>query len=402
MNSANKVIICFLGFEYIFPFLLNPVVENPSYYYHNSPQFQSKLIVFLIFAISSCFFFNKKAKAFQKPKVNKKVLNNILIINLCLIIFYFSNDLGGSRYFGSLSNQDNFSFIKGLAVILYEITSVNLLLLIWAFIVLQGQKLLITKLISGQALLCISGLNAGLTFLYPVYENFKSKPKINKKETGYSKQKKLILLACIGIIFFGTGLFFKKKSFYESDLKNYFSINYLVDRFSTHLYHASNIIALQVGENKKELDNIKSIFWKSMTHRFDIICQRNINVQDKNKSINGYFNFKFFNRHYGKPPPGGSSIGFFATICLFLPFPLSIFISFIFFLVLKNVLTLIFKNLPFCNWPMACAFAYGPLRLFTDDPLLLFNPFESLLISFVVFVFIFKKLYIFKKTNVSY
>lgn len=402
MNSANKVIICFLGFEYIFPFLLNPVVENPSYYYENSPQFQLKLIIFFIFAITPCFFFNKKVEAFQRPKMNKKVLNIIFFINLCLIIFYFSNDLDGSRYFGGLSNQDKFSLMKGLAVILYEITSVNLLLLIWAFLILQGQKLLITRLISGQALFCISGLNSALTFLYPVYKNLRSKPKINKKDTVYFKQTNLILFACISIIFFGTGLFFKTKSFNESDYKNYFSVNYLVDRFSTHLYHASNIIALQGGENRYKLDNIKSLFWKSITHRFDLICQSNIYVKDYDKSISGYFNFEFFNRHHGKPPPGGSSIGFFATLCLFLPFPMSIFISLVFFLVLKIALTLVFKSLPSCNWPMACAFAYGPLRLFTDDPLLLFNPFEPLLISLLVFAFIFKKLYIFKKINVSY
>ena len=399
MSSANKVIVCFLGFEYIFPFLFSPVVKNALYYYQNSPQFQYQLFSFLILAVIPCFFFNKKNKILIQPSLNKKVLNIILFTNLCIISFYFLNDLSGSRYFGGISKRENFSLMQGIAQISSEIASINLLLLIWTFLILQKNKTLTTKCLSAQSVFFISGLNAGLTFFYPVYKNLFA---LKKKKLSNVKLQNLVLFFVIGIIFFGTGLFSKKKSFHFSDFQSYLSANYLVDRFSSHLYHASNVIALQKSKNKQILNHIKSLFLKSIKNRIDIIKGKNNHLKDHEKSISGYFNFHFFNKDFGEPPPGGSSIGLFATLCLFLPFPISIFVGLLFFFLLKIVLTLIFKSLPFCNWLEACAFAYGPLRLFTDDPLLLLNPLEPLLISLLVFLFICKRLFIFKKSNVSY
>lgn len=399
MSSANKVIICFLGFEYIFPFLFNPVVKNALYYYQNSPQFQYQLFSFIILAVIPCFFFNKKNKIFIQPSLNKKVLNIIFFTNLCIISFYFLNGLSGSRYFGGISERENFSLMQGIAQISFEIASINLLLLIWTFLILHKNKTLTTKYLSAQSVFFISGLNSGLTFFYPVYKNLFAD---HKNKLFYLKLQNLGLLFVIGILFFVLGLFSKKKSFHCSDFQSYLSAIYLVDRFSTHLYHASSVIALQKSKEEQKLNHIRSLFLKSIKNRTDIIRGKNHDLKDHEKSISGYFNFYFFNKKNGKPPPGGSSIGLFATLCLFLPFPISIFVGFLIFFLLKIVLTLIFKSLPFCNWLLACAFAYGPLRLFTDDPLLLFNPFEPLLISLLIFSFICKRLYKKQKSNASY
>lgn len=402
MNSANKVIVCFLGLEYIFPFVLNPFVKNPSYYFKNSPQFQYIFFTFLVVAIIPCFFFNKTTKAFKQPVWNQKVLKSIFFINLCIITFYFLNDLSGSRYFEGISKRENFSLVQGIAQISFEIASINLLLLIWAFLILPGKRTQIAKFFSAQSVFFISGLNVGLAFLYPVFKNLIYVEKENKRGLCYFLLKKLMILSLIGIIFFGAGLFSKNKSCLASNFQNYLTTNYLIDRFSVHLYHASNVVSLRVGQNKKELDNVKSLFMKSIENRNDLLNGKKNNLKDYEKSISGYFNFYFFNSDLGKAPGGGSSIGLLALLCLFLPFPSSMLIGLLVFFVLKKFLTLIFKSLPFCNWLMACAFAYGPLRLFTDDSLLLFNPFESLLISLLIFFFSLQMTLHFKKSNVYY
>jgi hypothetical protein len=115
--------------------------------------------------------------------------------------------------------------------------------------------------------------------------------------------------------------------------------------------------------------------------------------EDRDKSISGYFNYYFWNEKLGPSGPGGSSIGLFATMLLILPFKIVFFGNFFIFIIMKKYLVKVFNNYHYCSWLMAFSFAYGPLRIFTDDPLVWLNPFEPYLFFFLLFLFLSKKIF---------
>ena len=388
MNSANKVIICFLGFDYLIPLFFHNLVATPTYAFINGVNFKTKLYSFIISSLTACFLFNKKIAAQHKQlKIKKPLPLLILALNLTVALVYFSNNLFGSRYIGGISNLPNFNLLTILSQICYEIASIDILLIIWTFLLLKTDDKVFTKRLSLQSVLFISGLNSALSFLYPISASIITRTKtnlVNQKNT--FSLKRFIKILFLSFAFLAFGLIVKNRSLESNDITNYFSISYLIDRFSTHMYHFSSVCNIRNLNFQSEIETIKIIFISNIADRLNMLLYGiKIHKEDYQKSISGFFNFYFFNDELGAPPPGGSSIGLFATITLIFPFPFDLFVNLSFFVVLKLILVRLFANKQLCSWPMACAFAYGPLRIILDDPLGCFNPFEPVLLSFLIF-----------------
>jgi len=393
INSANKVIIAFLLIEYLFPYFLNFYVKQPSYNYFQSQNFSFLFFCMILTANLPLFFCNREIVLDPLHlKIQKKYLVFFLISFGCVIFNYYVLGLAGSRYFGQMSELPSFNLIKAVAQILFESFSFCSMLLLWNSLLLKTRFYKIQKFLAFLSIFTISGINSALSLIYPIFKSFVQ----SKKETqnlGISLVlKKFLLGIVIPPVFFFLGLTIKSGQESLFSLKNYFALEYLVDRFSTHLYHLSSVFYYRDKKENQKIEEIHQVYFSSISDRYKMVMSgRKTFKDDRDKSIAGYFNYHFWNAELGPPAPGGSSIGLFATLLLIFPLEIVFFAIFFIFLLIKKCLVKAFNKYPHCSWLMAFAFAYGPLRLFTDDPLICLNPFEPFIFSIFLFLFILKK-----------
>ena len=394
INSANKVIIAFLLIEYLFPYFFHFYVQEPSYMYFESENFSFLFFCMILAAISPLFLCNRKIVIDQSHLEIRKNYLVFFIVSLCCVIFtYYSLGLAGSRYFGKMSELPSFNLQKAVAQILFEIFCYCNMLLIWALLLAKSRLVKLQNILAFLTISTINGINSAVSLIYPILKSLFSQRTIKIK---FNKTFKNIVLVLLSILLFSAlfvfGLFIKSGQDGLPSFKNYFSKEYLVDRFSTHLYHFSSVIWLRASEQNQEIEEIHQVYLLSIIDRYKLLMynHRSFN-DDRDKSIAGYFNYHFWNEALGPPGRGGSSIGLFATLFLIFPLKISFFATFFFFLAIKKCLVKVFYKYPHCSWLMAFAFAYGPLRIFTDDPLICLNPFEPVIFSIFLFLFISKK-----------
>jgi len=397
INSANKVIIAFLLIEYLLPYSLHSFVNDPSYMYYQNGRFSYLLLCFFLSAILPLFMFNrKKILAPSKFLINRKYLNFFIITYCCVVFLYNLSGLTGSRYFGKMSELPNFNFIKVVTQISFEGVSLVIMLLLWSLLLSKNLFSAVQKKIAFLTIFSTSGINSAISSIYPICKGllFRSTEKKLPKKNYWRNIKTLFFVVLIFFALFFLGLYIKSGQDSLPLYKNYFSKEYLVDRFSTHLYHLSSVIYLRASKKNHEIKEIYQVHLESIGDRYNLLMS-NLKTfkEDRDKSISGYFNYYFSNEVLGPPGPGGSSIGLFATMVLIFPLKIVFFVNFLIFFIIKKCLIKVFKDYHYCSWLMAFSFAYGPLRIFTDDPLVWLNPFEPNLVFFMLFLFLYKKIF---------
>jgi hypothetical protein len=364
--------------------------------YFQNKKFSFLLFCFILSALLSTFFFNKKKIVTSTKMLIQKTYLKIFITTYCCFIFlYYYCGLAGSRYFGKMSELPNFNLIQFAAQISFEGFSLVIMLLLWFLLLSKKIFSGLQKKIAVLTIFSISGINSAISLMYPICKGlFFSSIKNNYQKKILRKIQKYFFVILFFPFLFSLGLYLKGGQIILFSYKNYFSKEYLVDRFSTHLYHLSSVIHLRASKKHQEIKEIRQLYSINITNRYNLLMF-NLKTfkEDRDKSISGYFNYYFWNKELGPPAPGGSSIGLFATMVLIFPFKFVFLVNFLIFITIKKCLVNVFKNYHHCSWLMAFAFAYGPLRIFTDDPLIWLNPFEPYLFFLLFFLFLSKKIF---------
>lgn len=334
----------------------------------------------------------------EKKRKNKKqfILNTLFVLNLLFLIIFLDKNLFSYRYAKNLLEFSNHQIIILITIFLYEIMCGLNLLLSWTILLTKNnfKKSLLQKVFSVSTAVSINGLNSALAFIYPTFQNIFSLKQQKEKKTSCINKKLLFAFFCFLLLFFG--FFIKTNSVNYKNFIKYFTVNYLSDRLSTHLYITNYFFHLHYDDTRKSEINIfkKSIF-RSFENRFYFLINKKEKFEeDQSKSLGGLINYKVANSKLGMPVAGGCSPGLFGISLIIFPLFEAALAVFIVSISFKIVFLKIFTNKQSLNWIGAAAFAYGPLRLFTDDPVSILNPFEStpyIFILFGVIIYLWKK-----------
>ena len=333
--------------------------------------------------------------------ISAKVLNAFLLLSFINLAIYYSLGRVGSRYMAAYTKGEDFKVVFALSDASFEIFQGIFILVVWSIVALRiihcsGFNNIIKSLLM-QTAFYISGINTALVYIYPaskLISSFKKRKSMDKEKKRKKSPKKILLYTGLFILLFCVGLFVKKGS--SESISNYLNAHYIVDRFSTHIYHLSSILHIRES-NSPVLNKLKSMVWTPFYDRANLLFFGiSKSKTDEEKSLAGYVNYEFSNSDAGSPAPGGSSLGLFASVSLFCPFPVNVCMVFCLFFFGKAFLKkLLFYLKEDLSWPGAFAFSYGPVRMITDDPFLLFNPLDTsfwiLLIFSVLFMILVKK-----------
>lgn len=378
-------------------------VEIPTYNFYNGACFNLNIFLMLIAASIPILLINNNINSRRSTSlyISAKVLNEFLLLSLINLAIYYSLGRVGSRYMAAYTKGEEVKVLFALSDASFEIFQGIFLLVVWSIVALRiihgtdfNNKI---KSVLMQTAFYISGINTALVFIYPtskLISSFKKRKSMDIAKKRHKSPIKILLFIGLFLLLFCVGLFVKKGT--SESISNYFNAHYIVDRFSTHLYHLSSILHIRES-NSPVLNKLKSMVWTPFYDRANLLFFGvSKSKTDEEKSLAGYVNYQFYNSDAGSPAPGGSSLGLFASVSLFCPFPVNVCMVFCLFFFGKAFLKkLLFYFKEDLSWPGAFAFSYGPVRMITDDPFLLFNPLDTcfwiLLIFTVLFMFLVKK-----------
>lgn len=401
LSDGSRIVLAFLFIWYVLPAVLALIVDMSGSF--DWPQRRTDVwssfgIAVVCIAIPALVIHNRKPKDCTAPAITNHVI--LRMIALAVIATSIAMHVRGDsswRYSGE-SMSDRLSDLGGSLAIANALLQALGPLLCWWLVISDrsawhaatSESRTTRLLLSCAAILSINGLNSAISALVATiamaFPNEADSLLFKHSLKGRRSQITLTICALIlALAFAYLGMFAKTGRSDAALWESHANSEWLVQRHSVHFQHAMS--ALEIGIDETDgigFEERRSITPKSAMFRFgQLLRDPRWGARPDPPTLSRWTLERFANYDLGANMRGGSSTGLIGTFALLLPPPWSHLGLACGSTLLILGLNWLLRDTPSLSRLGCAAFAFIPIRMLTDAPVELFNPFS---VSFAICV----------------